>query len=249
MKIPPFFRILPLFVAMLGVSTASPIPDFPFIMADGRVERDVPPTKATVRFTVLAFSKTAEESTSTVQSALVKVIAALKAEGVAENMIQAHDLDKSAVRKRNSDVYADTDVLGYEVSRKVLLTVPDLITYPKLARAIMIAEHVTDVKSTFETSKREEIEAELVGEACAKARKKANMLATGAGVTIDRVYAISERDLGYTGSLMERSVIDGSAAANGPLLPGDNAAPEIALFVPSKITVQASVNILYKLAP
>jgi len=245
MKIASLARILPLVVTMFGMATASPIPDFPFIMADGSVERDVPPTNATVSFKVLAFSKTAEESTNTVQNALVKVIEALKAEGMEENMIQAHDLDKSVVRKRNTEVYADTDVLGYEVSRKVVLSIPDLANYPKLARVIMITEHVTQVESAFETSKREEIEAELVGEACAKARRKANLLAKGAGVTIERVFAISDRDFGYIGSLTESPKYSSFSAAHGPSL--DGSALEVALFVPSKITVQANVNILFKL--
>lgn len=228
-------------LAASGISSASPIPDFPFIVADGRAEREVPPTNATVNFTVLAFSKSSEEATNTVQSALGKVITALKAEGVGEKLIRAHDLDKSAVRNRDKDTNNDTDILGYEVSRKVELKLPDLANYPKIVRALMAADHVSSVGSTFDTSKREEVEAELTGEACVKARKRADLLAKGAVVTIDQVYAVSDSELydvgehfgfGYSG-----------------VLRGGDPPPEIPLFVPSTIRLYASIKILYKLAP
>jgi len=224
-----------------GISFSSPIPDFPFIVADGRAEREVPPTNATVTFTVLAFAKNSEESTNTVQSALGKVIAALKAEGVGENLIRAHDLDKSAVRNRDKETNNDTDILGYEVTRKVELKLPDLANYSKIVRALMAADHVSSVGSTFDTSKREEVEAELTGEACVKARKRADLLAKGAGVTIAGVQAVSDRDFTDLGEHF--------GFGFPPSYLGGPTTPEVPLFVPSTIELAASVNILYKLAP
>jgi uncharacterized protein len=224
-----------------GFSFASPIPDFPFIVADGRASREVPPTNATVNFTVMAFSKSSEEATNTVQSALGKVITALKSEGVGENLISAHDLDKFAVRNRDKDMNNDTDILGYEVSREVQLKLPDLANYPKIIRVLMTANHVSKVESIFDTSKREEVEAELTAEACAKARKKADLLAKGAGVIIDRVYAVSDSQFENIGQQLGFGFSGSSAFGE--------AAPEMPLFAPSIIELHTSINILYKLAP
>lgn len=244
MKTTPLFKILPVIFAMLGISHASPIPDFPFIVADGRVEREVPPTNSIVTFTVLEFAKTAEEATDTVQSTLIKVITALKAEGVTEKMIQAHDLDKSAARKRTEESYSDTNVIGYEVSRGVELKLPDLANYSKVLRALMTADHVSKVNSSFDTSDRKEVEAQLTGEACAKARKKADLLAKGAGVKIDSVYAVSDFGFDSVGERFRiRSVLPDFVSSLG----GEESS--IPLFAPSTITLHANVYILYKLAP
>jgi uncharacterized protein YggE len=226
-----------------GISSASPIPDFPFIAADGSASREVAPTNASIRFTVLAFSKSSEEATNTVQAALGKVITALKAEGVGEEMIRSHDIDKSAVRSRDNDTNKALEILGYEVSRKVELKLPDLANYPKIVRVLMTADHIANMSSNFDTSTREDVEAELTGEACLKARKKADLLAKGAGVTIDRVYAVSNN------SLEAVRLQFSSRYSDLPSLYGANETPEILLFVPSTIELSASVNILYKLAP
>lgn len=249
MRATSLIKTLPFIGAMLGISAASPIPDFPFIMADGRVEREVAPTNATVSFTVLTFSKTAEEATNTVQTTLTKVVILLKAEGITEKMIQAHDLDKSAVRKRTEATYSDTDILGYEVLRKVEVKLTDLTKFSKVVGILMTTDNITKVKSGFDTIKREEIEAELMGEACAEARRKANLLAKGAGVTIDRAFAVTDRTWRDLENLMDTVVYaSGGIGFSGlpDLSPGT---PETPLFVPSKITLQANVNILYKLTP
>lgn len=241
MKPTSFLKILTCLIALLGISSASPVPDFPFITADGQAEREVPPTNATVFFTVLAFAKSSEEATATVQAALGKVIAALKAEGVGENLIRAHDLDKSAVRKRDNDSNNYSEILGYEVSRRVELKLPDLTNYPKIVRTLMAADHVTSVSSNFDTNKRDEVEAELTGEACAKARKKADLLAKGAGATIAGVHAVSEKGFSDIES-------DFGFRYAGVLRSGPDVA-EIPLFVPTTIELRASVSVLYKLAP
>jgi uncharacterized protein YggE len=107
----------------------------------------------------------------------------------------------------------------------------------------MTADHIANMSSNFDTSTREDVEAELTGEACLKARKKADLLEKGAGVTIDRVYAVSNN------SLEAVRLQFSSRYSDLPSLYGANETPEILLFVPSTIELSASVNILYKLAP
>lgn len=96
-----------------GLSPASPVPGFPFILAEGSAKRQVPPTNVEITFKILAFAKTSEESTATVQIALGKVIAALKEQGVGEDQITANDLEKSAVRNRDRDLTRDAEIVGY----------------------------------------------------------------------------------------------------------------------------------------
>jgi uncharacterized protein YggE len=222
-----------------GVSPASPVPEFPFIQADGLAKREVPPTNAEITFKVLAFAKSPEESTATVQAALGKVIAALKEKGVGEDQITANDLAKSAVRNRHGDLQKDAEVLGYEVSREVKIKLKDLKSYPELVRILMSADHISSVESAFDTDKRDEIESELVGEACAKARKQADLLAKGAGVTIASVHAVNSH--GFDD--LHRSF--GFSYPASHFGGADNS--EIPLFAPTSIELTTSVSILYRL--
>jgi uncharacterized protein len=227
-----------------GLAPASPVPDFPFILAEGSAEREVPPTDAEVTFKMLAFAKTSEESTSTVQAALAKVIAGLKEQGVGEDLITANELEKSAARGRNEESHRAAEIVGYEVSREVQLRLPDLKNYPAIVRVLMAADHISRVKSTFDTAQREEVESELVGEACAKARKKADLMAKGAGVTIKSVHAVSSDGF-------ENMRLSGHSSLGLPDLSygaADDSA-DIPLFVPTAIGLSSSVSILYRLAP
>lgn len=224
-------------------SAGGPVPDFPFIHASGQAKREVPPTKALLQFSVLAFSKTSEEATESVQTSLAKLLTALRELGIKDDQIQAGDFDKSVSRTRPENSFQSTEIIGYEVSRTVLLKLPELANYPKIARTLMSTEHVTQFSSSFDTDKRDEVEAELFSEACAKARKKADLLAKGAGVTISGVHAVGEPDIS---NMDEHYGFSPSPVSAG--LDYGGSGPEAPVFVPSTIEIGTRIAVLYTLA-
>ena len=169
----------------------------------------------------------------------VKVTYALKESGVQEKRIQAHVLEKEAVRKKDED-YRYLEILGYNVSRNVVLDLTDMKSYPAIVRLLMTSDNVSNVVSNFDTSQRDDVEGQLVAEACAKARKKAETLAKGAGVSLGSVFSVSDHGFG---SLSEEFVV---GSMSTPMSAGIDEA-EVPLFVPSVIELRASVSILYRL--
>lgn len=231
------------YLPLSNISTGGPVPDFPFIHVKSQAKREVPPTKAFVRFSILAFSKTSEEATDTVQTSLAKLLTVLRELGIKDDQIQAGDYEKSSSRTRPDNSFQSTEILGYQVSRTVMLKLPDLTKYPQIARTLMSAEHLTEFSSSFDTDKREEVLAELASEACAKARKKADLLAKGAGVLISGVHAVGEPEIS---DIDEHYGFSPSAvSAGGPFDETDAEAP---VFVPATVEIGTRVAILYTLA-
>lgn len=240
MKTKALLAILICLCPLSRLSADGPVPDFPFIHASGEAKREVAPTKAEVEFHVLAFSKTSEEATDTVQNSLSKLLSVLKEAGIKEDQIRAHDFQKSASRNRTEKTDEPTEIIGYQVSREVQLKLPELSNYPKIVRILMTTEHVTNLDSSFDTDKRDEIEAELTSEACAKARKKADLLAKGAGVTISGVHAVGQPDVTYVGQHFGFSRPEAFYGGSS----GNEEAP---VFAPATIKIATSVSILYNL--
>jgi uncharacterized protein YggE len=120
-----------------------------------------------------------------------------------------------------------------------------LKTYPPIAQLIFKTDLIKNVRSHFKMTKIDEITLALFEDACTEARKKDEALAKATGVTIDRVYAVSPEGEDYI------SYRSGSSIGSYGVLPimagssGDESnAP---LFVPSKVHVDASVTMLFRL--
>jgi hypothetical protein len=236
-------------IAMLIAATqvvASPIPDFPFTAVYGSATDEVAPDQATIKFTVLCHDPRSEVAVATVNEVLTKVVEGLVGLGIKKEDLVADDLSKEAVREKGDD-YKRLKILGYDVSRDVKVTVAEIERYTAVVRLIMATDNITRVSTEFDTSKRDEIESTLMASACANAKRKAKLLCEGVGTDLGEVFAVSDQDFtglpgrfgfGYSGAG------DALYSALPPL--GDE--DEVPVFVPTKIDVRASVNVLYRLA-
>ena len=218
---------------------ASPIPDFPFIAVSGHASRGVAPDKATIYFTVLVHANDSDEAVNGVNETLKTLVSGLIELGVIDKDVIAHDLNKSAVREKSVE-HNQLRILGYDVSREVKVVVRDLKRYSAVIRRIMITNNVTSVSSDFDTTNREQIEADLMTKACVDARRRADLMAKGVGTRVSSVFAVSDRELyrineqfgfGYSGTL------------RGGAPPGE----DVPIFVPSTIDLASDVNVLYRL--
>jgi uncharacterized protein YggE len=233
-------------IALLLVAAqlaASPLPDFPFIAVYGSATKEVSPDKATIKFTVLCHDPSSEVAVATVNKVLTAVVDGIVGLGVSKDALVADALSKQAVREKGDD-YKHLKILGYDVSREVKVTISEIERYTAVIRLIMATDNITAVSSEFDTSTRDEIEAGLMATACADAKQKAGLLSKGVGLALGDVFAVSDEaftalpnrfGFGYSGSVL----------VGGGVLPG--LGEEVPVFVPSKIKVQASVNVLYRL--
>ena len=235
-------------IAVLIAATqlaASPIPDFPFTAVYGSATDEVAPDKATIKFTVLCHDPSSEVAVATVNEVLKKVVDGVVGLGVKKEDLVADDLSKEAVREKGED-YKRLKVLGYDVSRDVKVTVAEIERYTAVVRLIMATDNVTRVSTEFDTTKRDEIESTLMASACADAKKKAELLCKGVGSELGDVFAVSDQDFtalsdrfgfGYSGAVLSA----------GGILSGLGDGDEVPVFVPAKIEVRATVNVLYRL--
>lgn len=222
---------------------ASPIPDFPFTAVTGSATDKVAPDEATIKFTVLCHDPSSEVAVATVNKVLTKAIEGIVALGIKKQDLVADDLSKEAIREKGDD-YKQLKILGYDVSRDVKVTVSEIHRYTAVVRFIMATDNVTSVSTEFDTSKRDEIESSLMASACADAKKKAELLCKGVGTNLGNVFAVSDQN--FT-TLSDRFGFGYSGAEAGGILPNLGDGNEVPVFVPAKIEIQASVNVLYRL--
>lgn len=241
------YRSLFLLTLVASKLVASPIPDFPFTAVNGSATKEVLPDKATIKFTVLCYDPSSEVAVATVNQVLTKAVDGILGLGIRKEDLVADDLSKEAVREKGDD-YRRLKILGYDVSREVKVTVAEIDQYTAVVRLIMATDNVTRVSTEFDTSKRDEVEATLMASACTDAKKKAELLCKGVAADLGEVFAVSSQDFtglpsqfgfGYSG------VVDASYGASS--LPPLAVEDEIPVFVPVKIDVRASVNVLYRL--
>jgi uncharacterized protein len=226
-------------VTMLHAA-ASPVPDFPFIAVSGGAEVEVPPDKATIHFKVLVHGAESEAAAGTVNDTLKKLVEGIVALGVDKGGVTADDLEREAVREQDENRNL-LKVLGYDVSREVKVEIADMTKYTPAIDLIMKSAHVTSVSSEFDTRKRDEIDAELMGKACADAKRKALLMSKGVGTELGEVFAISDRE--FTG-LPERFGFGYDSMRSGGMLPD---VPVLPVFVPAKIKIRGEVEVLYRL--
>ena len=231
-------RILPILLTFVATSAlASPIPDFPFIAVSGEALAEVAPDKAEITFSVLVHSEDPEAATREVNQTLRKLAEGIIALKVPKRALTADDLGKRAVRERGEN-YQKLKILGYDVSRDVKVAIDDLERYTDVIRLIMKTTNITSVSSSFDIAKRDAVEAELIGKACADANRKALLMSKGVGSELGSVFAVSDRD--FT-SINERFGFGYSGGGAGEF------SDDVPIFVPAKIDINASVEVLYRL--
>lgn len=238
-----------LIASLVGMLAALPapvaadsLPAFPFVFATGQASREVAPDIATVNFRIEAFDPTAEGALKIVTERSREVTALLEKHGVADADIVAFDVAKCAVRQ-NGPQGEPLNILGYETSRPFTATLRDVKRYDALVRGLLGLANVVDVGAGFGVAKPKAIEAALVADAAADARGQAERMAGAAGMKLGAVHALSQADFGAIPGHLGMGAPPGPVAYRmAAAAPGGDL-----FFVPSTITLQAQINVLYRL--
>ncbi len=227
-----------------GVVAASPLPDFPFINVTGQATLEVAPDKAQIRFVIRQTGATAEQATRAVYQQGEQLLAFLSTKGLNEQDLEAAQINKEALYKD----YQDRTITGYEASQPIVLTLKSLEHYVAVMDYLFTQPQIFSLHSSFDHSEREQYELKLSEKAGADAKKRATMLAAAQGVKLSTVFAITES--GGFGRLAGDFGFGGGQASFGVLR---KASAEMdttgALIQPKQITLQKSVNVIYKITP
>lgn len=149
------------------------------------------PDVADLHLGVLVSRSTVKVAQAQAASAMTKVIAALKALGIADKDIQTSNVSLQPTYDYSSNGNPPR-ITGYQMSNSVTVTVRDLA---KLGDAIdnSLAAGATSLDGvTFRVDDQTGAEAQARQAAIAEAKSKADTLASAAGVSIGGVASISE---------------------------------------------------------
>lgn len=228
---------------LLSVSVmAADLPKFPFVTASGTAEKKAAPDMATVHLSILAFEKESDLALKVVNDTATQAIQVLTQHGVSKDKIEATDIRKNTIRKRDSE-YNNLEILGYEVSRSMVIKLDNLAQYSDIMGKLIGTNNVSGVRADFDVSNRKELEAELMAIAGADAKEKASAMANGLNAKIHSVYAISQGSFGTFnvdfGAGAMKTMAFRSAEGAG--------AYETIMFAPETITVEQSINVIFRI--
>lgn len=237
MKLTTLFA--PVLILASAALSASPLPDFPFINVTGEASLEVEPDKAELRFMIRSTASTAEIATETVYKQGRELLAFLKEKGITERDIDASQINKDALYKD----YNDRTITGYEASQPVRVTLNSLEAYPAVMDYLFRQPHIFSIRSSFDTSKRDDAELELTMKAGQHATNQATNLAKALGVKLGNVQAIT--DSGNFNTLSNEFGFADSAVSFGALRKASAEADTLVL--PRYITLQKSVKVIYRI--
>ena len=155
---------------------------------------------------------TAREALAANSEQMRRVIAAVRAAGVAKSDIKTQDVSVSAN-------YADEGrIEGYSARNSVLVTIRNLSKAGSILDAASNAGATEVYGPTLSRSDEDELQAKALRGAVENARKKAEALADAAGVRLGRVTAMTE---GYAGGPQPYYAAEARlATTDAPIEPG-----------------------------
>lgn len=236
--------VAPLFLGLLLPSASrADWPEFPFVHVQGEAKVDVAPDKATIRVSLTTFHTESEVGLEALQVQLTTAIEVLSKAGVPEDQVTGFDLQKMVVRSRDDD-YNELEILGYQFSRDFEVELTDLEKFTPLVAELMAIDNVSAVNADFDVENRGRIESNLVRQAGEDARRRAGEMAKGMDVSIESVFAISEKPIASVGRAFRLTSDSYTVMGERPSKKGLFTST---IFVPEAIELRKSVNVLFKL--
>jgi hypothetical protein len=186
------------------------------ISVTGEASVSVAPDQAQIEGGVTSDAKTAREASEANNAAMGKVLLALKAAGVAEKDIQTSRLSLQPQYAANRS--GPSPVTGYRASNRVTVRLHDVT---RVAGTIdtLVGAGATDIGGiNFSVSNASKLLDDAREQAVADARRKAEIYARAAGVTLGAPLSISEE--GAPGPMPFRKMAVGMAASPAPVALG-----------------------------
>ena len=211
--------LLTLAMILLSAPASAQTPaDFPpAISVTGEAQISVAPDIAFVDAGVATDAKTAREASEANNAAMAKVFVALKAANIDARDIQTSRLSLQPQYAPNRS--GPSPVVGYRASNRVTVRIHDV---SKVAGVIdtLVGAGANDIGNVgFEVSQASKLLDDAREKAVADARRKAEIYARAAGVTLGAPLSISEG--GAPQPMFRNKMVAGIAAAPTPIAQGE----------------------------
>lgn len=218
-------------VLAVMASTASAQTLQPTISVTGEASISVPPDLAQIDSGVTTEAKTAREASEANNKAMASVLQSLKNAGLAEKDIQTSRLSLSPQSVPGRNPNAPFQITGYRASNRVTVTIRDIT---KVADTIdvLVGAGANEISGiSFAVSRASKLLDDARSEAIADARRKAEIYARAANISLGAPVSISEETT--PGPVPYRKMAAGMAAS-APVAQGDE-------------TLRVSVSVSYEL--
>lgn len=202
------------------------------ITVNGEATISVPPDIAQIDSGVTTEAKTAREASDANNKAMNGVLVALKNAGIAEKDIQTSRLSLSPQSAASRNANAPFQIVGYRASNRVTVTIRDIT---KVADTIdvLVGAGANEISGiSFMVSKASKLLDEARSEAINDARRKADIYARAADVSVGAPLSISEEST--PGPIPFRKMAAGVSAA--PVAQGEE-------------TLRVTISVSYELKP
>lgn len=202
------------------------------ISVTGEARISVPPDLAQIEGGVTSEARTAREASDANNAAMGKVLLALKGAGIDEKDYQTSRLSLQPQSSSNKISSGPPTIVGYRASNRVTIRLRDVT---KVANVIdtLVGAGANDIGGiSFMVSNASKLLDEAREQAIADARRKAEIYAKAAGVTLGAPLSISEG--GAPAAIVFRRMA---------------AAPESAPIAQGEETLQLSVSVSWAIKP
>ncbi|MEW6641351.1 MAG: SIMPL domain-containing protein [Pseudomonadota bacterium] len=206
----------------------------PSITVSGDATLSVVPDRAEIDGGVTSEAKTAREAADANNKAMAGVLAALKASGIADNDIQTSRLSLQPQSTANRNGNGPVQITGYRATNRVSLTLRDVT---KVAGAIdsLVGAGANEISGiSFSVSQASKLLDDARSRAIADARRKAEIYAKAANVTLGEPLSIAEEGAPGPVPMYARKMAADVAAT--PVAPGSE-------------TLRIAVSVSYAIKP
>ena len=211
--------VVPFIAAMLLATPALAQTERPAMLSvTGEATVSVPPDLAEIDGGFTSEAKTAREASDASNTAMGKVLLALKAAGIEEKDIQTSRLSLQPQTQNAPNRSGPPSIVGYRASNHVTIRLRDVT---KVASVIdmLVGAGANDIGGiNFMVSAASKLLDEAREQAFADARRKAEIYAKAAGVTLGAPLSISE---GSASVPMFRSKMPMAPMAAAPVMQGE----------------------------
>ena len=205
--------------ALFAVPALAQSPPPAMIYVTGEATVSVPPDQALIDGGVTSEAKTAHEASDANNAAMGRVLLALKGAGIAEKDYQTSRLSlQPQYGSSGSSRAGPSPIVGYRASNRVTVRLRDVAKVANVIDMLVNAGANEIGGITFIVSQASKLLDEAREQAVADARRKAEIYARAAGVTLGAPLSISEE--GAPGPMPLRRMSAGIAAA-APIAPGE----------------------------
>jgi uncharacterized protein len=178
--------------AMLAAPASAQTVPSPAISVTGEANVSVPPDQAQIDGGVTSDAKTAREASDANNAAMGKVLLALKGAGIEEKDYQTSRLSLQPQYATSSKVSERAGIVGFRASNRVTVKIRDVT---KVANVIdvLVGAGANEIGGiNFTVTQASKVLDEAREKAIADARRKAEIYAKAAGVTLGEPLGISE---------------------------------------------------------